>query len=193
MLTAADVAAVVSAEEAGVRVEATVGLTRPTWAAAPDEDCDVAAGTINVVAFVPLRHTDAALANLLCTVTEAKAQALFHGGVDGSGTASDAVTVLCPATGPAEPFGGPRSVYGARVARAVDCRTPREVGRAVITLVLGGTRSGKSAVAEELAARHGAPVTYVATMDPSGDPDLEARVAKHRSRRDPAWVDRRGR
>jgi adenosyl cobinamide kinase/adenosyl cobinamide phosphate guanylyltransferase len=58
----------------------------------------------------------------------------------------------------------------------------------VITLVLGGTRSGKSAVAEELAARHGAPVTYVATMDPLGDPDLEARVAIHRSRRDPAWV-----
>jgi adenosylcobinamide amidohydrolase len=120
MLTAAEVAAVASAEDAAVRVEATVGLTRPTWAAAPDEDCDVAAGTINVVAFVPRRHTDAALANLLCTVTEAKAQALFHGGVDGSGTASDAVTVLCPATGPAEPFGGPRSVYGARVARAVD-------------------------------------------------------------------------
>ena len=58
----------------------------------------------------------------------------------------------------------------------------------MITLVLGGTRSGKSAVAEELAARHGAPVTYVATMDPSGDPDLEARVAAHRRRRDPAWV-----
>jgi len=58
----------------------------------------------------------------------------------------------------------------------------------VITLVLGGTRSGKSAVAEELAARHGVPVTYVATMDPSGDPDLEARVAAHRRRRDPAWV-----
>jgi adenosyl cobinamide kinase/adenosyl cobinamide phosphate guanylyltransferase len=58
----------------------------------------------------------------------------------------------------------------------------------VITLVLGGTRSGKSAVAEELAARHGVPVTYVATMDPSGDADLEARVAKHRGRRDPAWV-----
>ena len=58
----------------------------------------------------------------------------------------------------------------------------------MITLVLGGTRSGKSAVAEELAARHGAPVTYVATMDPLGDPDLEARVANHRSRRDPAWA-----
>jgi adenosylcobinamide amidohydrolase len=120
MLTAAEVAAVSSAEDAGVRVEATVGLTRPTWAAAPDEDCDMAAGTINVVAFVPLRHTDAALANLLCTVTEAKAQALIQSGVDGSGTASDAVTVLCPARGAAEPFGGPRSAYGARVARAVD-------------------------------------------------------------------------
>ena len=58
----------------------------------------------------------------------------------------------------------------------------------MITLVLGGTRSGKSAVAEELAARHGPPVTYVATMVPAGDADLEARVAAHRRRRDPAWT-----
>jgi adenosyl cobinamide kinase/adenosyl cobinamide phosphate guanylyltransferase len=57
----------------------------------------------------------------------------------------------------------------------------------VITLVLGGTRSGKSETAEILAARHGAPVTYVATLDPAGDPDLAARVARHRSRRDPSW------
>jgi len=57
----------------------------------------------------------------------------------------------------------------------------------VITLVLGGTRSGKSAVAEDLAVRHGPPVTYVATMVPAGDADLEARVAAHRRRRDPAW------
>jgi len=58
----------------------------------------------------------------------------------------------------------------------------------VITLVLGGTRSGKSAVAEELAARHEPPVTYVATMVAVGDAELEARVAAHRRRRDPSWV-----
>jgi adenosylcobinamide amidohydrolase len=66
-----------------------------------------------------VRHGDAALANLLCTVTEAKVQALFEGAVDGTGTASDAVTVLCPAGGESEPFGGPRSRYGAPLARAV--------------------------------------------------------------------------
>jgi adenosyl cobinamide kinase/adenosyl cobinamide phosphate guanylyltransferase len=58
----------------------------------------------------------------------------------------------------------------------------------VITLVLGGARSGKSAVAEGLVARHGSPVTYVATMDPSGDPELAARVEAHRGRRDPSWA-----
>ena len=109
------------AREAGVQVEATVGLDRPLWAAAPAEAHVAAAapGTINVVAFLPVRHADAALANILCTVTEAKVQALLDGGVPGTGTASDAVTVLCPASGPAEPFGGPRSEYGSRVARAV--------------------------------------------------------------------------
>jgi len=120
MLTAAEVDAAVVAEDAGVRVEATVGLCRPVWAAAPAEECEVTVvpGTVNVVAFLPVRHTDAALANLLCTVTEAKVQALLDGGVAGTGTASDAVTILCPPSGPAEPFGGPRSQYGGRVARA---------------------------------------------------------------------------
>lgn len=123
MLTAADVdRAVVCDDEPGVRVEATVGLSSPMWAAAPQGALAERAwlpGTINVIAFVPVRHADAALANLLCTVTEAKVQALADGAIQGTGTASDAVTVLCPASGPAEPFGGPRSIWGARIARAV--------------------------------------------------------------------------
>jgi adenosylcobinamide kinase/adenosylcobinamide-phosphate guanylyltransferase len=58
----------------------------------------------------------------------------------------------------------------------------------VITLVLGGARSGKSLVAEQLAGRLRPPVTYVATalIDPDDD-DHVARVAIHRARRDPSW------
>lgn len=59
----------------------------------------------------------------------------------------------------------------------------------MITLVLGGARSGKSVVAERLAARLPGPVTYVATAVVDGDdPDHVARVAAHRARRDPAWT-----
>ena len=58
----------------------------------------------------------------------------------------------------------------------------------MITLVLGGARSGKSSLAERLASRHEPPVTYVATLETGGDAELEARVEAHRGRRDPAWV-----
>jgi adenosyl cobinamide kinase/adenosyl cobinamide phosphate guanylyltransferase len=61
----------------------------------------------------------------------------------------------------------------------------------VITLVLGGARSGKSAVAERLVAglTDDAAVTYVATavVDPA-DADFARRVAQHRARRPPAWT-----
>ncbi len=59
----------------------------------------------------------------------------------------------------------------------------------MITLVLGGASSGKSLVAEEIAASHGDAVTYVATAVPApGDVDHLARIAAHRTRRPAGWV-----
>jgi adenosylcobinamide kinase / adenosylcobinamide-phosphate guanylyltransferase len=57
----------------------------------------------------------------------------------------------------------------------------------VITLVLGGARSGKSTYAERLTARLPSPITYVATLQIGDDQDLSARVARHRSRRPDDW------
>lgn len=58
----------------------------------------------------------------------------------------------------------------------------------MITLVLGGTRSGKSRVAERLAGS-AEPVTYVATarFDPD-DADHRARIDTHQRRRPARWV-----
>ena len=45
-------------------------------------------------------------------------QALHEAGVRATGTASDAIVVHCPTDGAAETYGGPRSAFGARIARA---------------------------------------------------------------------------
>jgi adenosylcobinamide amidohydrolase len=122
MLTAADVRRVRLVEEGGVRVAATVGLGVPTWAAVPDGTTDpqVRVGTINLLVIVPQRLSDAALVNAVVTATEAKAQALAEAGIPGTGTASDAVCIACPdAGGTVDPYAGPRSRWGARLARAV--------------------------------------------------------------------------
>lgn len=118
LFTAASVEAHTSAHDGDLVVTATVGLSLPTWAAAPDERVDPTPGTINIVAWVPVRLSLAALVGAVVTMTEAKTQALVEHGVDGTGTASDAVCVACPPDGRAEPFAGPRSAWGARLARA---------------------------------------------------------------------------
>jgi adenosylcobinamide amidohydrolase len=140
LLTAASVTDVVERADAGVRVAATVGLRVPTWAAAPPGTVDREVtpigrpsagavdlevtpiwrpGTINIIASVPVPLSDAAYVNAVMTATEAKSQALLEAGIRATGTASDAVCIAAPAAGEPEDFAGPRSLWGARIARAV--------------------------------------------------------------------------
>jgi len=135
-LTAASVLDVEVADDGGATCHATVGVSTPTWAAAPDGAWSRwKPGTINLVCWVPAPLSDAALANALVTVTEAKTQALLDAGVPGTGTASDAVAVCCPPGG-TEPYGGPRSPWGARLARAAHVAVARGTAR----FLAGGVR-----------------------------------------------------
>ncbi|MBV6752236.1 bifunctional adenosylcobinamide kinase/adenosylcobinamide-phosphate guanylyltransferase [Pseudomonas chlororaphis] len=56
----------------------------------------------------------------------------------------------------------------------------------MLQLILGGARSGKSRLAERLAAESALPVTYIATSQPL-DGELNERVALHRQRRPDHW------
>jgi len=53
-------------------------------------------------------------------------------------------------------------------------------------LIIGGSRSGKSKLAEQRALKCGLPVTYIATAT-AGDAEMAARIAQHQSRRSLEW------
>lgn len=55
----------------------------------------------------------------------------------------------------------------------------------MLTFLLGGVRSGKSALAVEIGRRHQNPVTFIATAE-AFDEDLTERIARHRTQR-PPW------
>ena len=53
-------------------------------------------------------------------------------------------------------------------------------------LILGGARSGKSALAVEIARRWGGPVTFIATAG-ANDDEMADRIARHRAERPATW------
>ncbi|PRH80084.1 adenosylcobinamide amidohydrolase [Streptomyces solincola] len=123
LLTAADVGGRARARDGGAEAVVTSGVSVRSWAAAPGEGgAPQPPGTINIVALLPAALGDAALVNAVATATEAKVQALLDLGYDCSGTPTDAVCVAAREPGPGEEthaFAGPRSLWGARLARAV--------------------------------------------------------------------------
>ncbi len=132
LLTAVNVGMHTNSVVEGATVISTAGVRRPVWvfdareplpesyseSVAVNHSSEHKPGTINLVCFVGQRLSDAALVNAVVTVTEAKTQALYASEVPGTGTASDAVCLLCPTGGSEDIFGGPRSYWGARLAAA---------------------------------------------------------------------------
>ena len=57
----------------------------------------------------------------------------------------------------------------------------------LVTLILGGARSGKSAMAERMIQRLRPPWTYIATAE-ALDEEMRVRIAEHRRRRGEGWV-----
>jgi len=59
---------------------------------------------------------------------------------------------------------------------------------ALLHFVLGGSRSGKSRRAEELAHQSSLPVVYIATCSTAlADPEMQTRIEQHRERRPAEW------
>jgi len=55
------------------------------------------------------------------------------------------------------------------------------------TLIIGGARSGKSTLAQEMALKAGGNVLFVATAE-AGDEDMKKRIEMHRKSRPPHWL-----
>jgi adenosylcobinamide amidohydrolase len=136
----------VQCEDEEVRAAATVGLRVPAWAAVPPGSADRELvpvwrpGTINIIVSVPVPLSDAAYVNAVMTATEAKTQAVLEAGFRATGTASDAICIAAPAAGRPEDFTGPRSLWGARIARAVHS-----------AVHAGAVRDGEAAVRQQAA------------------------------------------
>lgn len=144
LFTAADVDRPRRGTEDGVTVHATVGVSHPAWAASgpptpssagakiedplqpatdgsplPPTSGTPRPGTINLVIQIPVALEGGGAVNAVITATEAKTQALIEAGIDGTGTATDAVVVVWPPDATPERFAGPRSPWGRRIAGCV--------------------------------------------------------------------------
>jgi adenosyl cobinamide kinase/adenosyl cobinamide phosphate guanylyltransferase len=56
-----------------------------------------------------------------------------------------------------------------------------------LTFLLGGARSGKSALAVRLASEWGGAVVFAATAERRDDPEMDARIEAHAAERPPEW------
>jgi adenosylcobinamide kinase/adenosylcobinamide-phosphate guanylyltransferase len=57
---------------------------------------------------------------------------------------------------------------------------------AIVTLVLGGVRSGKSRYAQQI-AEHAEKVTFIATAERRDDAEMHAKIERHRADRPASW------
>ena len=122
MLTAADVRRWAARDDEGVDVAATVGLGLPVLAAVPPEVGGAGRPTSRSArstcsSSCPSPLSDAALVNAVVTATEAKVQALAEAGRAGQRApprTPSASRAPSPAGADLEPYGGPRSPWGAR-------------------------------------------------------------------------------